>query len=170
MPELTPRPFLVALQRALEETPLSAGDRTEVVKALVPYAYAYEALVQLFEQSSELLVLSGVDGRFRRVNPAFERALGYSAEELTSRAFFDFVHPGDLEITRSKLEKLKAGLDVLRFENRWKAKDGSWVRLAWTCPAPPEGNRELIALARVVPDPAPRTTQTRRNPAARPKR
>jgi PAS domain S-box-containing protein len=162
MPELTPRPFLVALQRALERTPLPAGDRAEVVKALVPYAYAYEALVQLFEQSSELLVLSGVDGRFRRVNPAFERALGWTAEELTSRAFFDFVHPADLEITRSKLEKLKAGLDVLRFENRYKAKDGSWVRLAWTCPAPPEGNKELIALARVVAE-VPRNTRTRRS-------
>lgn len=162
MPELAPRPFLIALQRALEKTPLSQDDRNDVAKAMVPYAYAYEALVQLFEQSSELLALAGVDGRFRRVNPAFERALGWTAEELTSRAFFDFVHPADLEITRSKLEKLKAGLDVLRFENRYQAKDGSWVRLAWTCPAPPVGNREIIAMARVVAD-VPRNTRARRS-------
>jgi PAS domain S-box-containing protein len=37
---------------------------------------------RLFEISVDLLCLSGVDGYFRRVNPAFERTLGFTAKEL----------------------------------------------------------------------------------------
>ena len=42
------------------------------------------------------MCLATYDGYFRRVNPAFERTLGYTIEELTSRPFLDFVHPEDL--------------------------------------------------------------------------
>ena len=146
--------MLETLKRALEKTPLGPDHRNAVLKAMTPHGYASDALLRLFDLSSDLLVIAGFDGRFRRVNPAFARALGRTAEALTSTSFFDFLHPNDVEITRSKLEKLKAGLDVVRFENRWKAQDGTWRRLSWICPAPPEGTKDLFALATVVPDPA----------------
>ena len=148
-----PKPLLDALTKALEKIGVSPDHKNDVLKAMVPYAFAHDALLRLFDQASDLFGISGVDGRFRHVNKAFVDALGHSAEELTTRPLFDFVHPGDVEITRSKLEKLRAGLDVVRFENRWKAKDGGWKRLSWICPAPPEGNKDLFALARIIPEP-----------------
>jgi PAS domain S-box-containing protein len=147
-----PRPLMEALNKALDKVAISADHRNVIVKALVPYSYAHEAILGLFNHASDLMGICGVDGRFRHVNTAFEAAMGWSFEELTTRPFFDFVHPNDLEITRSKMEKLRAGLDVVRFENRWKTRSGEWKRLSWICPAPPEGNKDLFALARIIPD------------------
>ena len=145
-----PRPLMDALTRALDKAALSPDDRAMILKAMAPYAFAHEAILSLFDQSADLMGICGVDGTFRHVNRAFVEAFGWSFEELTSRPLFRFVHPDDLEITRGKLEKLKAGFDVVRFENRWKSRDGRWQRVSWICPAPPEGGKDLFSLARVV--------------------
>jgi len=60
---------------------------------------------RLFEISIDLLCLSGVDGYFKSVNPAFERTLGYTAEELLASPFYDFIHPQDR--ARSSVDDVK---------------------------------------------------------------
>jgi PAS domain S-box-containing protein len=55
---------------------------------------------RVFEMSLDLLCLIGFDGYFKRVNPAFERTLGYSGEALLSRPAFDCAHPDDQETSR----------------------------------------------------------------------
>jgi PAS domain-containing protein len=62
----------------------------------------------LFKLSLDLLCIATVDGRWMRVNPAVEKTLGYAAEELVSRPFFDFIHPDDLERTRGAMRQLVA--------------------------------------------------------------
>jgi PAS domain S-box-containing protein len=97
-------------------------------------------LERLFELSLDLLCISGLDGYFKRVNPAFERTLGYTPEELLSRPFFDLVHPDDLASTRAAMEALSRGDEVVRFENRYVCKDGSERWLEWSVrPALEEG-------------------------------
>jgi eukaryotic-like serine/threonine-protein kinase len=53
-------------------------------------------LVRLFDQSLDLFCIAGFDGSLRRVNPAFERVVGYRQEELLARPFMSLVHPDDL--------------------------------------------------------------------------
>ena len=86
-----------------------------------------------FELSLDLLGVAGFDGYFKRVNPAFERALGYSAQELCSRPFLDFVHPDDIQSTEAEAAKLvEVGTDTIDFQNRYRAKDGSYRWIEWT--------------------------------------
>ena len=70
-----------------------------------------------FELSLDLLGVAGFDGYFKWVNPAFERALGYSAEEFCSRPFLDMVHPEDRVSTEAEAAKL-AGAGWTRSRSR----------------------------------------------------
>jgi PAS domain-containing protein len=50
----------------------------------------------------DLLGVANFDGYFTRLNPAFERVLGFTPAELTAQPFLDFVHPDDRATTISK--------------------------------------------------------------------
>jgi sigma-B regulation protein RsbU (phosphoserine phosphatase) len=41
-------------------------------------------------------------------------------------SIFDLLHPEDRERTRGGFEHLKRGNPILRFENRYRRKDGSY--------------------------------------------
>lgn len=106
---------------------------------------------KFFGLSPDMLCIASADGRFRRVNPAFERTLGWSSEELTSRPFVEFVHPDDVERTLRETERLAEGIPTVSFENRYRCPDGSYKRLRWTCHPDPDTGL-LYAVARHVPD------------------
>ncbi|MDQ3751316.1 MAG: PAS domain S-box protein [Actinomycetota bacterium] len=84
-----------------------------------------------FDLSLDLLVIAGLDGYFKRLNPAWTELLGYSVEELTSRPFNDFVHPDDRDKTADVVGDLKSGAVTYTFENRYRCKDGSYRWLMW---------------------------------------
>jgi PAS domain S-box-containing protein len=106
---------------------------------------------RVFESALDLLGIAGLDGYWKRVNPAFERTLGYSREELLSRPLLDFVHPGDKERSLAALEALRKGRQVDSFVNRQVGKNGEVHWLEWNVrPAPQEGF--LYASARDITD------------------
>jgi PAS domain S-box-containing protein len=96
---------------------------------------ARQELDQFFSLSLDLLGIAGVDGRFKRVNAAWERALGWTAAELTSGPYLDFVHPDDREATAAHTAGLARGEVTVRFENRYRATDGSYRWLSWSAVA-----------------------------------
>jgi len=104
-----------------------------------------------FDLSLDMLCIAGYDGYFKRVNPAFERTLGWSEEELLERRFLDFVHPDDLKKTEQEIERLAQGLPTISFENRWVCIDGSEKILAWRAHPEPETGM-IYAIARDVTD------------------
>ncbi|MDY7015126.1 MAG: PAS domain S-box protein, partial [Cyanobacteriota bacterium] len=110
-----------------------------------------EELEQFFTVSLDLLCVAGMDGYFKRLNPAFCETLGHSRSELLAQPFLSFVHPDDRAATQAEVEKLAAGQLVLSFENRYRCKDGSYRWIAWkACPIPEK--KLVYAAARDVTD------------------
>ncbi|NGO07465.1 PAS domain S-box protein [Streptomyces sp. HC44] len=92
---------------------------------------AERELESIFNLSLDLLCIAGLDGYFKRVNPAFERILGYSAETLLSKPWTDFIHPEDRERSLAALDRLAAGVEHRQFENRYVRGDGTECWLQW---------------------------------------
>jgi PAS domain S-box-containing protein len=112
-------------------------------------ARAQAELDRIFTLSSDLIAVADLQGHFKRVNPAFERTLGYSGEELRSRPYVEFVHPDDRSRTLEAAAELARGREVIEFENRYLRKDGSVRWLQWSArSAPSEG--VIYAAARDV--------------------
>jgi PAS domain S-box-containing protein len=86
---------------------------------------------RFFNQSIDLLAIGNFEGYFERINPAFERLLGFTQAEFASRPFIDFVHPDDREATLAAAYSLADGHSVVDFENRCQRKDGSDVWVSW---------------------------------------
>ena len=97
-----------------------------------------------------MLVVADFDGYFKRVNPAWQRTLGWSEAELLSRPYMEFVHPDDRDVTKVEARKLsEQGLEVLYFENRYFHKDGTLRWLMWTSKPSPE-HQVIYAAARDI--------------------
>ncbi|MEP6620374.1 MAG: PAS domain S-box protein [bacterium] len=97
---------------------------------------------RFFEVSLDMLCFADYSGYFKRLNPAWERALGFSREELMSRPSIEFVHPEDRERTLAQNRVVKEGGRAVLFENRYLHKDGSYRWLLWN--AAPDFDRSVI--------------------------
>jgi PAS domain S-box-containing protein len=87
---------------------------------------------RLFTLSADLITVAGFDGFWKRVNPAFERLLGYTEREALARPYLDFVHPDDRERSEAEAVRLVQGETILPFENRMFCTDGSYRWIEWT--------------------------------------
>jgi PAS domain S-box-containing protein len=93
----------------------------------------------IFDLSADLLCTVGGDGNLKRVNPAFERALGYEPRHLLTRPLLSFVHPEDRGATTTSLARLREGQDPGPFEARFVRADGTVRWLQWAARAPVPG-------------------------------
>jgi PAS domain S-box-containing protein len=99
---------------------------------------AEEELDRYFHMSLDLLCIATVNGRFKRLNPAWEAVLGYTVEELLAQPYLYFVHPDDQDATAAAAGKLAEGVDLVHFENRYRCKDGTYRWMMWTAATQPE--------------------------------
>src|SRR3954471_21151882 len=108
-----------------------------------------EVLNRFFTTSLDLLCIADFAGYFQRLNPAWERTLGFTAEELSSQPFLDFVHPDDREITIAEMKKLSEGMNTVSFENRYRTKGGNYRWLLWNA-TPIKEQQVIYAAARDI--------------------
>ena len=102
-----------------------------------------------FEQALDLHCIADATGHFVRINEAFTRVLGHHKDEFLARPFIEFVHPEDRDRTIDETRKLsELGHDTVGFENRYRAKDGTYHWLRWS--ATPVRGGKIYASARDV--------------------
>ncbi len=108
-----------------------AEDITERKQVEAALGEKTEELDRYFASSLDLLCIADTDGYFRRLNPEWEKTLGYSLAELEGKRFLDFVHPDDLEATLAAISQLNRQEEVLNFVNRYRCRDNSYRWIEW---------------------------------------
>lgn len=101
-----------------------------------------------FELSLDLMCIASVDGRFRRLNRAWESTVGWSTHELLAEPWLAFVHPDDQAATEAAGKQLAEGSPIGRMEHRFRCKDGGYRWLQWA--ARPGEDGLIFAAARDV--------------------
>jgi len=92
-----------------------------------------------WQLSPDIMAVLGAGGRFEAFNPAWQATLGWSEDDVANTPFTGFIHPDDLAKTEAAWRNLmEHNLPALRFENRYRHKDGGWRWLSWVA-VPDEG-------------------------------
>jgi PAS domain S-box-containing protein len=141
--------------RALSKTPIDRhGSASEMAQDVqnwqeVERRKAEDERDTFFTLSLDLLCTAGFDGYFKRLNPMWEKVLGFTKQELLGSPYLDFIHPDDRDTTINEAIKLRSGDELIFFENRYRSKDGSYRRLQWAAKPVPE-QQLVVATARDV--------------------
>ncbi len=99
----------------------------QVKKALAQGEAYFSAI---FNNAGIGIALSDLHGYVIEVNPAFQRMLGYSQEELRKISFKQYTHPDDVAADARLASELVAGKrDVFQIEKRYIRRDG---QIIWT--------------------------------------
>src|SRR5690606_22607097 len=86
---------------------------------------------RIFNNSIALSAIAGFDGYFKKVNPAWEKTLGWTRDELLSKPYLSFLHPEDVKKTEDSLRLVMTGHAVNMFESRFRCKDGAYRWILW---------------------------------------
>ncbi|QCU89957.1 EAL domain-containing protein [Thiomicrorhabdus sediminis] len=115
-------------------------DITELKQLEKQRTEAERAVNSFFNQRMSLNMIATMDGRIQRVNPAWERVLGYSVDEMEGKPFINFVHPDDRENTATEHQNVILGESTYEFENRYRDKEGNYHTFIWTSTISKEDN------------------------------
>ena len=103
-----------------------------------------------FELSLDPLVIAGFDGYIKRANPAFERLLGWTEEDLRAIPYAEFIHPDDRERTLQEAARLASpGAETHDFEIRVRRCDGAYRVWLFSATGDPE-ERLIYAVAKDI--------------------
>ncbi len=121
------REFLAreGLRTANERLESEVADRTRRLWQAV------DELDRFFSLSPDLLCITDLEGRFRRVNRAWEADLGHPAAALEGRPLLELVHPDDAQASREALASAVRSAGPVSFSNRFRAADGSYRWFDW---------------------------------------
>jgi PAS domain S-box-containing protein len=102
-------------------------DVTERKRAEEIIRASEEKYRDLFENTNDLIQSVTPEGRFKYVNSAWRKTLGYSEEEVSDLTIFSIVHPDYLEHYQLLFQKIMSGKDVGQVDTVFVTKNGEKV-------------------------------------------
>lgn len=100
-------------------------------------------LQDLVDNTSDLIQIISLRGRFLYVNKAWREALGYEPEEVQHLNIRDVVHPDFLEKTLALFQRIEMGEQVPDFETVFRKKNGRRLSLAGSVNCRFEGGKPV---------------------------
>ena len=104
------------------------------------------------ENAADMIAVVSVDGQRLYNSPSYERALGYTAEELVRTASFEQIHPEDRASVMAAAEETRRTGVGCRLEYRIRHKRGDWRVFESTSSAVRNANGETEKLVIVNRD------------------
>ncbi|PLK43141.1 PAS domain S-box protein [Emticicia sp. TH156] len=90
---------------------------------------AIDQLQDLVDNTSEIIMLLSLDGRFLFVNKASREVLGYTSDELSRLTLQDILHPQFAEDMLVTLQQIKTERQVVDYQTVMRNKEGKRVYL-----------------------------------------
>ena len=109
-----------------------------------------DELDQFFAVSLDMLCIADLSGRIQRLNPAWEKVLGFSLAELRARPWVEFLHPDDRERGLQALCRLARGEEISDLELRLISKDGSYRWLVGSATAAFDRGSVFLAVSDIT--------------------
>ncbi|WP_439504360.1 PAS domain S-box protein [Sediminibacterium sp.] len=97
-------------------------------------------LSNIFNSPLDIILIAGLDGVIKKVNPAVTQVLDFEPSEIENLPFNQFIHPEDQYRSFKEAEKMLKGVVIPYFENRLITKKGNVKWIAWTFTPSKEDN------------------------------
>ncbi|PKL57549.1 MAG: hypothetical protein CVV34_06920, partial [Methanomicrobiales archaeon HGW-Methanomicrobiales-5] len=79
------------------------------------------------ERSSDIILLTDMEGRATYASPSAKKILGYDPAEIVGKEPLDFIHPDDLGTMPGAMTTIQEGTSVEGFTLRFRRKDGDYA-------------------------------------------
>ncbi|MBC6109132.1 PAS domain S-box protein [Pedobacter fastidiosus] len=104
---------------------------------------------RLFQLSDDLICVADINGKLKKINPSFEKVLGWDHDKILGKSFYDYIHPDDLALTKSKLGNLRENNKGISFTHRFKTKGDTYKTVHWVATIE-EGTNNIFAIGRDI--------------------
>ena len=101
----------------------------------------------LLENTGDMIVQYGTDGRVVYVSPASRILLGWEPDDLKRRTFFDWIHPIDRRALLDQQRDTPTLPPAFTFIARMQRQDATWIWVETSCRVLREGRDHLIQAA-----------------------
>ncbi|PWS27429.1 hybrid sensor histidine kinase/response regulator [Pedobacter yonginense] len=109
----------------------------------------FKNFAKLFELSDDLICVAGIDGRLKKINPSFEKVLGWKHDKILGKSFYDYIHPDDTSLTKRKLNILQKQNTGISFTHRFRTKNTDYKTVHWVATIE-EGTNNIFAIGRDI--------------------
>ncbi|MCP4705888.1 MAG: PAS domain S-box protein [candidate division Zixibacteria bacterium] len=110
------------------------GDVDGLIFSLVETTERKQAEIELsnvFNLCPDMICVASPDGKFVKINPSWEKTLGYTTKEIMDFGWKNLIHPDDIVQTKKEVQGQLDGKNTINFVNRYRCNNGTYKVFEW---------------------------------------